>query len=136
MPKPDVMVVDDDDDGREYVHHVLSALGHEVTSFKSGDAALGAVAKGYSPGIAIVDVSMPGTDGLEVLQRLKGMCASTVVMMLSAGSDPDTIVAAGRFGAARYLTKPILAATLQAALAEAVEAHRVAQSVAALEEAL
>jgi two-component system, NtrC family, response regulator AtoC len=136
MPRLNVMVVDDEEDMRDYVQHLLSSLGYDVLCFPSGDAALRAVAKGYSPAIAIVDVTMPGADGLEVLQRLKAMCPPMVVMMLSAASHPDTVVAAGRFGATRYLTKPILADAMKRAVDEAVDAHRVAEKVQGLERAL
>ena len=136
MIRPAVMVVEDDDDVRDYLTHVISSHGHEVSSFASGDDALRAVARGYSPGIALLDVTLPGVDGLEVLRRMKGMCPATVTLMLSGDSQPDTIVTAGRLGATRYLTKPITLETLEGVLQAAVEAYRLAEKVQRLDEAL
>jgi two-component system response regulator AtoC len=136
MQRPNIMVVEDDDDGRDYLDHLLSGQGHEVSAFSNGEDALKAVAQGYSPAIALLDVTMPGMDGLEVLQRLKGMCPSTVAVMLSAVSQPDTIVEAGRLGATRYLTKPVPPEAMTEALEQATQAYRLAQKVQELEDAL
>jgi DNA-binding NtrC family response regulator len=130
------MVVDDDEDGRECLRLMLVSLGHKVVAYADGEAALKAIARGYSPPIAIVDVMMPGTDGLEVLQRLKAMSPSTSVLMLSGTSRPETIVEAGRLGAARYLEKPTAMEDLERVVRQAAEAHRLARDVQNLEERL
>jgi two-component system, NtrC family, response regulator AtoC len=130
-----VMVVEDDDDSREYLMELLSS-DYDVRAFSNGDDALRAVAQGYSPAIAILDVTLPGPDGLEVLQRLKGMCPATVPLMLSGTSQPDTIVTAAQLGATRYLTKPVDPQVFQKALAQAVAATRLAERVQSIDAAL
>jgi len=130
-----VMVVEDDDDNREYLMELLSS-DYDVRAFSNGDDALRAVAQGYSPAIAILDVTLPGPDGLEVLQRLKGMCPATVPFMLSGTSQPDTIVTAAQLGATRYLTKPVDPGVFQKALAQAVAATRLAERVQTIDAAL
>jgi two-component system response regulator AtoC len=129
-----VMVVDDDDDGRECLERILVSRGHSVTSYADGESALGAIARGYSPPVAILDVMMPGTSGLEVLDRLKAMSPSTVVVMLSAVSQPDTIVQASRLGATRYVAKPVAPDAFADVVMEAAEAHAAAQEVQTLED--
>src|SRR5688572_30675268 len=104
----DIMIVDDDEDGRECLEQILALQGHSVSTHADGEAALSAIARGYSPAVAILDVMMPGTDGLEVLRRLKAMCPTTTVVMLSGMSQPDTIVEAAKLGATRYIPKPVL----------------------------
>jgi two-component system, NtrC family, response regulator AtoC len=136
MAVVEIVVVDDDADGRDCLEQMLVSLGHSVSSYAEGEEALRAIARGYSPAVAMVDVMMPGTDGLEVLRRLKAMCPSTAVVMLSGLSQPDTIVAAARLGAARYLAKPLDPEALAQVVADAAEAHELARRVQTLEQQL
>jgi two-component system, NtrC family, response regulator AtoC len=136
MSCTEVMVVDDDEDGRECLHEMLLSLGHKAVSYADGDSALRAIARGYSPPIAILDVMMPGTDGLEVLRRLKAMSPATSVIMLSGVSLTETIAQAGRLGAVRYLQKPTLPQDLDRVVQQAAEAHRLATDVQTIEDRL
>jgi two-component system response regulator AtoC len=130
------MVVEDDSDSRELLTELLGVMGYHSSGYSGGDSALAAVARGYSPHIAVVDVMMPGTDGLEVLQRLRGMCPATSVLMLSAASQPDTVLRAARLGAVRYLSKPIVPEVLEVALGEARDAYRLACHVQKIDETM
>src|SRR3982750_2179411 len=71
--RPAVLVVDDDEAIRTFLTHLLSARGYAVDSVDSGAQAIARVAGGLAPAVAIVDIMMPGVDGLEVLARLKGI---------------------------------------------------------------
>ncbi|TWI69653.1 signal transduction histidine kinase [Pseudoduganella lurida] len=73
--KPNVLLIEDNDDGREMMAMMLSCYGYEVRHAADGLQGL-AVAQEYHPGVALVDIGLPGIDGYEVARRLR--------------ADPDT----------------------------------------------
>jgi DNA-binding response OmpR family regulator len=98
-----VVVADDDDDIRELLAMKLSLAGHDVLSCARGDEALEAVGRSGAK-LVILDISMPGLSGLEVLEQLRGRgeTAHLPVLMLSAHvADPNARIAADD-----YLLKP------------------------------
>jgi DNA-binding response OmpR family regulator len=107
-----VLVVDDDDAIRGVVRTVLEADGFEVVEAADGQAALMLLdsIKGRGPDIVVLDVMMPGIDGIEVCRRIDH--ESMKVIMLSARDDADTRTRAEEAGADGYLTKPFSAIDL------------------------
>src|SRR5438445_4059817 len=103
MVRPSVLVVDDDEAIRTYLTHLLTARGYAVDSVDSGAQAIARVAGGLTPSVAIVDIMMPGVDGLEVLTRLKGIQPTLPVIILSAVGQAKTVVEAMKMGASDYL---------------------------------
>jgi len=106
MARPAVLVVDDDDAIRTFLTHLLTSRGYAVDSVDSGAQAIARVAGGLAPAVAIVDIMMPGVDGIEVLARLKGIAPTLPVIILSAVGQARTVVEAMKMGASDYLVKP------------------------------
>ena len=100
-----VLVVDDDPTVREVVITYLTKAGHTVTSAGDGNEALASVALA-PPELVVLDLMLPGVDGLEVCRRLRESGGDIPVIMLTAkGSVSDRVVGL-ETGADDYVTKP------------------------------
>ena len=100
-----VMVVDDDVTVREVVVTYLRAAGHEVDETADGEGAL-ALLRDHPADLVVLDLMLPGIDGLEVCERLRARGDDLPVIMLTAlGSETDRVVGLER-GADDYVTKP------------------------------
>ncbi len=98
-------VVDDDQSLRWVLEQALGQSGIETRCFGDASSVLAAL-KTAQPDVVITDVRMPGTDGLELLQRLAASQYQMPVIVMTAHSDLDTAVQAYRGGAFEYLPKP------------------------------
>lgn len=108
-----ILIVDDDADIRELVTRRVGKEGYRVAAASSAEEAIAMVDERGAPDLAILDVSLPGMDGLELLSELRsrdGM-ADLPAIFLSARVQESDIVAGQRLGAA-YLTKPFVASAL------------------------
>ncbi len=103
--KPTILVVDDDDVFRGRLAQALADRGLEVRT-ASAPAEAVASAKEDSPEMAIVDLRMPGGNGLELVRDLKEIEASTKVVVLTGYGSIATATDAMRLGATHYLPKP------------------------------
>src|ERR671922_2328613 len=99
-----VLVVDDDPQIRRAVQTSLRARGYEVHSAGSGEAALDLLATD-AVDLVILDLSLPGIDGHEVIRRLRGF-SEAPVLVLSVRESQDDKIAALDAGADDYVTKP------------------------------
>jgi two-component system phosphate regulon response regulator PhoB len=120
-PRRTVLVVEDEESILEMLRYGLERFGFSVTCVGSGEAALAAVAQDR-PDLILLDLMLPGMDGLEVCRRLKrdqATGAIPIVMLTARDSEAD-VVAGLEIGADDYLTKPfsprILSARLRAVL--------------------
>jgi DNA-binding response OmpR family regulator len=113
-----VLLVDDEPVIRELVQAMLEGDGVEVRCMDSGTRAL-AEARAYRPDLVLLDVVMPGLDGLAVLRLLKSdaALAETQVHMLTARSKAADHAAAEKAGADGYIEKPFKGGALQALVA-------------------
>jgi two-component system OmpR family response regulator/two-component system phosphate regulon response regulator OmpR len=103
--KPLIYVVDDDSGIRDLLAEYLAAQGFEVACAEGG-AALDALLEKARPDLLVLDLMMPGEDGLSIARRLKGQAGAPPVIMLSAkGEDIDRIIGL-EVGADDYLAKP------------------------------
>jgi two-component system alkaline phosphatase synthesis response regulator PhoP len=107
MAKPTILVVDDEEDIRELVELNLSREGYHVVLCETGEEALKQVSC-KTPDVIILDLMLPGIDGLEVCRRLKGdsKTRQIAVVMLTAKGEETDIVAGLELGADDYVTKP------------------------------
>ena len=126
-PKRDVLVVDDERDILELVKYNLDKEGYAVTVVATGEDALAAT-RTKMPDLIVLDLMLPGVDGLEVCRRLKGDATTRrhpIVMLTAKGSEAD-VVAGLELGAADYVTKPfsprVLTARIRAVLRRGGEA--------------
>jgi two-component system KDP operon response regulator KdpE len=99
-----ILVVDDDPQIQRMLSSQLSARGYEVRIVGDGPEALLAVAD-WNPDLVLLDLTMPGMDGVEVCRQLRDW-ASAPVILLTATDQPLTKIAALDAGADDYLTKP------------------------------
>ncbi|MBI4561236.1 MAG: sigma-54-dependent Fis family transcriptional regulator, partial [Candidatus Rokubacteria bacterium] len=103
--KSRILVVDDERDMRWLLAEVLRAQGFEVATAEDGQGALERV-RVEAPAAVILDLRMPGLDGMETLTKLKAIAPQVPVIMLTAYGNIPAAVQAMRLGAYDYLTKP------------------------------
>ncbi|WP_320174518.1 response regulator transcription factor [Maridesulfovibrio sp.] len=99
-----VLIVDDDAKLRALLTQYLEGYGYEVSTLPSGEGIIEEV-KNSSPAIVILDIMMPGKDGLEVLRDLRPHSNVPVIMLTAKGEDTDRIVGL-ELGADDYISKP------------------------------
>jgi two-component system response regulator RegX3 len=114
-----VMVVDDDDTVASVVVNYLERAGHSTRQIGDGQAALDAVSE-HEPDLMVLDLMLPGLDGLEVCRRVRLGWPHLPVVMLTALAEPEDRIAGLEVGADDYVTKPFrlreLIARVRAAL--------------------
>jgi len=137
LKKPHVAVVDDDSAFANYLKTFLSLRGYEARTYNRGDEMLAAVKQGDSPDIVLLDVMMPGMNGIETLRALKAAKSELQVIMLSGRDQASTIVEAVQLGAADYVVKPddpegLGEIQLDAAIKGAIEKHRLVSEITEL----
>ena len=130
-------LVDDDQQFVEYLETLLRSRGYEVQPFMSGAELLQTMHSDTPPDVVLLDVSMPGMDGLETLKAIRLAHPHVQVIMLSGRNAPSTIVDAMRQGALDYVVKPddpdgLGEAALEAAIRNAVEKTVLSSEVARL----
>jgi FixJ family two-component response regulator len=137
-----VHVVDDDPAVRRSLERLLDAAGFHVVSYQSPAAFLSA-ASGLSAGCVLLDIRMPGVDGLEVQARLNRLRVNLPVIVMTGHGDVPSAVRAMKAGAVDFLEKPFDDETLLNAIGGAFakasrliggdrEAVRAAQRIATL----
>ncbi|MCR6484465.1 response regulator transcription factor [Amycolatopsis sp. OK19-0408] len=113
-----VLVVEDTDSIREVVELALDDACFDVRTAADGDGAL-AELRAWDPDVVVLDLNIPGPDGLEVCRRLRGFSQAYVVMLTAKSDEVDKLVGLAS-GADDYLTKPFspreLVARIQAML--------------------
>jgi two-component system, OmpR family, response regulator MprA len=112
----DVLVVDDERAVRDSLRRALELEGYRVELAEDGEQALRRLEVDPQPDAVILDVLMPGADGLEVCRRLRSVGNEIPVLMLTARSEIDSRVAGLDAGADDYLSKPFALAELLARL--------------------
>ena len=132
----EVLVVDDDAALRRSLARILAARGFQVATAEGGDAALAHIAR-HEPDVALVDLKMPGMDGLELLRRMKATRPEVAVIMMTAFADVDAAFTAVKGGAYHFLTKPFQSNDAVAlTIRKAAEHRRLSNRAKKLEERL
>ncbi len=113
-----ILVVDDDPLTLHMVVYRLRQCGHDVISCTDGEAAWQVLEKGALPNVAILDWMMPGMNGPELCQRIRGRsdCPYVYIVMLTGRNNPEDLIAGLDAGADDYLTKPFHLGELDARL--------------------
>jgi two-component system phosphate regulon response regulator PhoB len=121
MAKATILVIEDEEDILELVRYNLAKEGYEVICATTGEEGLG-VARSKLPTLVVLDLMLPGVDGLEVCRLLKADAKARhiPIVILTARSEEADIVAGLELGADDYVTKPfsprVLVARVRAAL--------------------
>ena len=131
-----ILVVDDAEGIRTYLKNLLSLKGYEVLLAEDGLAALEILRDGAAPDVIILDIMMPGMDGIELLRKIKEAWPATPVIMLSVVGKAGTIVDAMNLGAADYLNKPFEEEELEIALQKLLETESLRAETEQLRERL
>jgi len=126
-----ILVVDDEKLIRWSVGERLQRDGYEVLAAESGEQALDLVAAN-APDLMLLDVRLPGIDGLTTLQRALSLHPEVTVLMMSAHSTVDIAVEAMKHGAIDFLVKPFPFQSLDAAVQRALQTARTRRQIAAL----
>jgi two-component system response regulator FixJ len=136
-----VHIVDDDAAVRRTLERLLDTMGFQTRSYQSSSAFLD-VAPSLSAGCILLDVRMPGMDGLELQARLLQLGIALPVIVVTGQGDVESAVRAMKAGAVDYIKKPYSDPVLRAAINTALssggwigrdrEAMRAAQRIAAL----
>jgi FixJ family two-component response regulator len=141
-PAPTVYLVDDDPDLLKALQRLLQSAGLQAVAFASAQAFL----QGHdrnAPGCLVLDLSMPGLNGLQLQRELEQQGSPLPIVFLSGRGDIAATVQAMKHGATNFLTKPVDDTDLLAAIQEALatdrqrrqshaERDRIAASLAAL----
>jgi two-component system response regulator AtoC len=141
MKKPYVAIVDDDPSFSAYLRTFLSLRGYEARCYTRGDELLASMKQSEPPDVILLDVMMPGLDGLATLRALKASKPEVQVIMLSGRNQASTIVEAVRLGAADYVVKPddpegLGEIALDVAIKNATEKNRLVSELSELRQQL
>src|SRR6187431_538018 len=136
-----IAIVDDDSGFAGYLRTFLGIRGYEARSYTRGDEIVAAIRQGEPPDIVLLDVAMPGMDGLQTLKALKAARPELQVIMLSGREQAQIIVEAVRLGAADYVVKPddpegLGEIALDAAIRQAIERSRLVNELTDLRQQL
>ncbi len=126
MAKATILVIEDDPDIRELLGHALGKEGWTIVQASDGEEGLERF-PGANPDCVVLDIMLPGIDGLEVLRRIKGLTGTKrlpVIMTTAKGEEADVVLGL-ELGAEDYVVKPyspkVLVARIRAALRRTVE---------------
>lgn len=117
---PRLLVVDDDLDTCANLADILSDLGYEVRTASNAQAALQSLDE-HAFDIVLLDLKLPGMDGLQLYRELKRRSASTVAILITGFADVETRVRAEQLGVWRILPKPVDVPVLLPLISEAAE---------------
>jgi DNA-binding NtrC family response regulator len=121
------MVVDDEEKVRKYLSRLVKNRGFQVETAADGATAL-AMIKENDFDVVLLDVLMPGIDGIAVLKEIKKLKPLTEVIMLTGNASVETGIEGMRLGAFDYLLKPVDLENLYLCLKEAMEQKKIRES--------
>jgi two-component system, NtrC family, nitrogen regulation response regulator NtrX len=122
MPKSRILVIDDESAIRDSLKMTLEYEGYDVMGAATGQEGL-ALAEREAPDLVLLDVKMPGMDGIEVLERLRAMNESLPVIVVSGHGSISTAVEATKKGAFDFIEKPFASDRVLVSLRNALD-HR------------
>ncbi len=120
MDRSKILIVDDDQFYQEFCTEILSAEGYIVRSTYTGEEAL-EIIKNEDFHIVLVDLVMPGMDGMEVLDKVKQVTPSMDVIIMTGYASVESAVKCLKSGASDYLTKPVNPEELKITIKRTIE---------------
>lgn len=131
MPVSRILIVDDEQGIRRSLSGLLSDEGFETSGAADGEQALAALRE-ESPNLVLLDIAMPGRDGIAVLEDLRRDWPQLPVVMMSGHGTIETAVRATQLGAFDFIEKPLSFEKLLLTIRNALEAQRLADENRAL----
>src|SRR5690242_3647278 len=119
-----ILLVDDEPGMLRYIRTLLEVDSYKVETATCGNDALQRVQQGLNPDLVLLDLLMPGIDGLQTLEQLRQIQPRLKVVMLSCVSDTRKVVQAIRLGAQDYLTKPFQKIELDAVIDQSLGTNK------------
>ena len=101
-----ILIVDDDPMLKESLGELLSDYGHQDIRYSAGPEALSVYQEEW-PEVVLVDIRMPGLDGIELLKRIRRLDPQARVILMTGYADVDTAIEAINHGACGYFRKPV-----------------------------
>jgi DNA-binding NtrC family response regulator len=132
MIKYRIFVVDDDQFIRSGISDAL-ASEYDIAAFANAEDSLAAI-KADPPDLVLLDIGLPGMNGIEALSEIKQFDPGILVVMITAYEDIDTVISAMKAGAYDYVVKPIYMDALEATIRNALETIRLRKEVRILQE--
>ncbi|TET61281.1 MAG: sigma-54-dependent Fis family transcriptional regulator [Candidatus Stahlbacteria bacterium] len=120
MMAASILIIDDEVLTLNNLKRVLEKVGYEILLADSGETGI-EVFKKHRPNLVLVDLMLPGIDGIEVLKQIKETDANTVVIMITAYEIIEKAIESMKLGAYDYLLKPFKISDLKTSVARALE---------------
>ncbi|HPI93444.1 MAG TPA: sigma-54 dependent transcriptional regulator [Deltaproteobacteria bacterium] len=127
-----LVLIDDEESIREGIRLALDAE-YDIRAFAAAEDALEAV-RTDPPDLILLDIGLPGMNGIEALRRIRQTHPEQLVIMITAYEDVNTVIAAMKLGAHDYVVKPILMDGLEITIQNALESVRLRKEVRLLQE--
>lgn len=128
-----ILVIDDEAATRRLMEQALKKQGYEMLTASNGDEGLKKVME-ENPDIVLLDIQLPGIDGINVLQKIREGNKDVIVIMATAMDDLKVAVNAMRLGAYDYISKPFHIDDLILTVNKAMETSRLRREVSTLKE--
>src|SRR3954466_12371536 len=119
-----ILLVDDEPGMLRYIRTLLEVEDYTVQTASTGEEALQQIEKGLHPDLVLLDLLMPGIDGLQTLEQLRQIYPGVKVVMVSCVSDTRKVGQAIRLGAHDYLPKPFQKADRDPVIAQCLGTSR------------
>jgi len=126
-----IFVIDDDNIIRGNLKDFLELEGHDITTFSTGEDALSRLSHD-TPDIMLVDLRLPGIDGLELLEKVKESSQNVEVVIITGHADVSSAVKAIKLGARDYIKKPFDLDEISIIVQKAVSARKMDEHMAYL----
>jgi DNA-binding NtrC family response regulator len=128
-----VLIVDDDTSMAKYLQSYLARRNFDVSAAGSGEEAI-RMFRVYDPTLVLLDLAMPGMNGIDTLERMKQIKPDVSVIMLSAQNNPELIFKASKLGADDYISKPFEPKELDIRISKVLDKQRLVNEVTQLRE--
>ena len=127
-----IYIVDDEETIREGVSMALEA-DYSVKAFATAESAMDAIKKNF-PDLVLLDIGLPGMNGIEALGLIKDLSPGILVIMITAYEDIQNVISTMKLGAYDYVVKPLHMDALEVTIGNALESIRLRKEVQALHE--
>jgi CheY-like chemotaxis protein len=125
--RPTVLIIDDSPEVQRYLRLVLETYNYRVEVADKGEKGVERLRSGCCPAVVLLDMNMPGMNGLETLRCIRELYPALKVVMCSSEDDPEIVKEAAVLGAQAYLVKPVRHLYLSAVLEQCLASESNAQ---------